>query len=175
MRYALGDRSPQLLGANHFIAPSADVIGAVELHDSVSIWYQAVVRGDQDTIVVGAGSNVQDAAVLHTDAGVALDIGERVTIGHQAMLHGCHIGNESLIGIGATILNGATIGQHCIVGANALVTEGKSFEPGHLIIGAPAKAVRELSSDEIKRVQLSAAHYIANAARFQSSIVSIDD
>ncbi|MEM1262181.1 MAG: gamma carbonic anhydrase family protein [Pseudomonadota bacterium] len=174
MRYALGGSEPQFHGDGHFVAPSADVIGNVELHDSVSVWYQAVVRGDQDRIVIGAGSNVQDAAVLHTDAGIELHVGQRVTIGHQAMLHGCVVGDESLIGIGATLLNGATIGRHCIVGAHALVTEGKSFDPGQLIVGAPARAVRELTAEEIQQLQLSAEHYVANAARFRSSAAPID-
>ncbi|MEL7535735.1 MAG: gamma carbonic anhydrase family protein [Pseudomonadota bacterium] len=174
MRYALGDDRPILHGDGHFVAPSADLIGRVELHAGASVWYQAVLRGDQDRIVIGAGSNIQDAAVLHTDAGIELVVGERVTIGHQVMLHGCHVGDESLIGIGATVLNGAQIGRHCIVGANSLITEGKVFEPGRLIHGAPAKAVRELTADEIQLVQASAAHYQANAARFGRDARAID-
>ena len=174
MRYALGDDEPTLIGADHFIAPSADVIGKVELHAGASVWYQAVVRGDTDRIVIGAGSNVQDAAVLHTDQGIVLNLGERVTVGHQVMLHGCTIGDESLIGIGSTVLNGAVIGRHSIVGAASLVTEGKVFEPGQLILGAPAKAVRELTADEIRLVQMSAAHYEANARRFANEIRALD-
>ena len=170
MIYALGDRSPELVGDGHFVAANATVIGHVRLLPESSIWFNCVLRGDNEPIEVGAGSNVQDGCVLHTDPGFPLTIGAGVTVGHKVMLHGCTIGDNSLVGIGSTILNGATIGRNCLVGAHSLVTEGKSFPDGSLILGSPAKAVRELTKEEIAGVTESARHYVANAARFQAEL-----
>lgn len=170
MIYSLGERAPELVGDGHFIAPGAVLIGRVRLLPESSVWFNCVLRGDNEPIEVGAGSNVQDGCVLHTDMGFPLTIAAGVTVGHKVMLHGCTIGENSLIGIGSTVLNGASIGRNCLVGANALVTEGKTFADGSLILGAPAKVVRELSEEEIAAIRESARHYVANAARFNSSL-----
>jgi carbonic anhydrase/acetyltransferase-like protein (isoleucine patch superfamily) len=170
MIYSLGDRTPVLEGKGHFIAGNASVIGDVRLLDRASVWFNCVLRGDNELIEIGAGSNVQDGAVLHTDLGYPLTVGRDVTVGHKVMLHGCTIGNNSLIGIGSTILNGATIGENCLVGAHALVTEGKSFPDGSLILGSPAKVVRPLTAEEIAGISEAAQHYVANAARFESEL-----
>ena len=170
MIYSLGDRTPVLEGKGHFIAGNASVIGDVRLLDRASVWFNCVHRGDNELIEIGAGSNVQDGAVLHTDLGYPLTVGRDVTVGHKVMLHGCTIGNNSLIGIGSTILNGATIGENCLVGAHALVTEGKSFPDGSLILGSPAKVVRPLTAEEIAGISEAAQHYVANAARFESEL-----
>lgn len=162
----LGDRRPVIEGDGHFVAANATVIGDVTLKPRSSVWFQTVIRGDVDSIVIGEGSNVQDASVLHTDEGFPLVIGKDVTVGHKVMLHGCRVGDNSLIGIASTVLNGAHIGRNSIVGANALVTEGKIFPDGVLILGAPAKIVRELTEDEIAAITMSAAHYVKNAERF---------
>lgn len=154
-----------------WVADSAQVIGRVELGEDCSIWFGAVLRGDQpEPIRIGRGSNIQDASVLHSDAGVPLTIGENVTVGHQVVLHGCTIGDGSLIGIGAVVLNGAKIGKHCLVGAGALVTEGKEFPDGSLIVGSPAVVKRALSAEQIAGLQRSAEHYIANAARYKNTL-----
>jgi carbonic anhydrase/acetyltransferase-like protein (isoleucine patch superfamily) len=153
-----------------WVADSAQVMGAVSLGPDASVWFGTVIRGDTEHIAVGAGSNIQDASVLHADVGYPLTIGERVTVGHQVMLHGCTIGDESLIGIGAVVLNGATIGKHCLVGAGALVTEGKSFPDGSMIIGSPAKVVRQLTPEQIDGLRRSAQHYIDNARRYRNGL-----
>ncbi len=170
MIYALGDRSPELVGEGHFVAANATIVGNVRLLPEASVWFSCVLRGDNDSIEVGAGSNVQDGCVLHTDPGFPLTIGTGVTVGHKVMLHGCTIGDNSLIGIGSTILNGAAIGRNCMVGAHSLVTEGKSFPDGSLILGSPARVVRELSDEEIAGMTESARHYVTNAARFSTSL-----
>jgi carbonic anhydrase/acetyltransferase-like protein (isoleucine patch superfamily) len=170
MIYSLGDCAPVLEGKGHFIAGNASVIGNVRLLDRASVWFNCVLRGDSELIEIGAGSNVQDGAVLHTDFGYPLTVGRDVTLGHKVMLHGCTIGNNSLIGIGSTILNGATIGENCLVGAHALITEGKSFPDGSLILGSPAKVVRQLTAEEIAGISEAAQHYVANAARFVSDL-----
>ncbi|OYZ33794.1 MAG: gamma carbonic anhydrase family protein, partial [Polynucleobacter sp. 16-46-70] len=146
--FELDGKSPQL-AAGAWVAESAEVIGMVELHKNASVWPQVVVRGDNDHIQIGEGSNVQDASVLHTDPGFPLVIGKHVTVGHKVMLHGCQIGDGSLIGIGAVILNGAKIGKNCLVGAGALITEGKEFPDGSMILGTPAKVVKSLSPEQI--------------------------
>jgi len=170
--YELDGVAPQLeTGA--WVADSAEVMGAVEIGKDASIWFGAVVRGDTETIRIGAGTNIQDASVLHADIGKPLTIGENVTVGHQVMLHGCTIGDGSLIGIGAVILNGARIGSSCLVGAGALVTEGKEFPDGSMIIGSPAKAVRELTEAQKQSLLASARHYVANAHRFRSGLKKI--
>lgn len=166
MMYALGDRAPVLEGSGHFIAPGAVIVGSVRLRDAASVWFNCVLRGDNDWIDIGARSNIQDGSVLHTDPGLELVVGEQVTVGHKVMLHGCTIGSGSLIGIGSTILNGAQIGAHCIVGAHSLVTEGKRFPDGTLILGSPARAVRELDDEERARIARSADIYVANAERY---------
>ena len=157
-----------------WVADSAQVIGNVVLGDQASVWFGCVVRGDMECITIGAGSNIQDTSVLHADAGQPLVIGERVTVGHQAVLHGCSVGDESLIGIGAIVLNGAKIGKNCLVGAGALVTEGKEFPDGSMIIGAPARLVRQLTPEQMDSLRLSAQHYIENAQRFRSGLKEID-
>ena len=166
MIYALGERVPVLEGAGHYVAENATVIGSVILKERASIWFNAVVRGDNDTIEIGSRSNVQDGAVLHTDSGIRLEVGAGVTVGHQAMLHGCTIGDHSLVGIGAIIMNHATIGKHSIVAANALVTEKKSFPDGVLIVGSPAGISRELSDDERGYIAQAAARYVAKASTY---------
>jgi carbonic anhydrase/acetyltransferase-like protein (isoleucine patch superfamily) len=153
-----------------WVADSAQVMGNVHLHEDSSVWFGAVLRGDTETITVGKGSNVQDGTVMHADYGFPLVVGERVTIGHQVMLHGCTIGDESLIGIGATVLNGAKIGKNCLVGAGALVTEGKEFPDGSMIIGSPAKVVRQLTPEQIEGLRRSAAHYVENAERYRKGL-----
>ena len=170
--YELDGVAPQM-AASAWVADSAQVMGNVVLGEDASVWFGGVVRGVTDSITVGAGSNIQDASVLHADLGQPLVVGERVTVGHQVMLHGCTIGDESLIGIGAIVLNGAKIGRNCLVGAGSLVTEGKEFPDGSMIIGSPAKAVRELSPAQIEGLRQSAQHYIDNARRFQGGLRKI--
>lgn len=169
---ALGERTPVLDGTGHFIAANATIIGTVHLGSEASVWFNAVLRGDNDWIEIGARSNIQDACVLHTDAGIRLVVGAGVTVGHRVTLHGCEIGDNSLIGIGSTVLNGARIGSNSVVGAHALVTENKSFPDGSLIIGSPAKAVRQLSDEEIAAIRWSADHYVQNAARYLSELAT---
>ena len=170
--YELDGLAPQV-AAGAWIADSAEVIGAVEIGADASIWFGAVVRGDTETIRIGAGTNIQDASVLHADIGKPLTIGENVTVGHQVMLHGCTVGDGSLIGIGAVVLNGAKIGKGCIVGAGALVTEGKEFPDGSMILGSPAKAVRALTPEQQEGLRWSARHYVENAQRFRSGLKKI--
>lgn len=172
--YRLDDREPVLPDGFHWIAASAEVIGAVEIGEDVGIWFNAVLRGDNEFIRVGRGSNIQENCVLHTDMGFPLSIGEGCTIGHQAMLHGCTIGDNSLIGMGATVLNGAVIGKNCLIGAGALVTERKIIPDNSMVLGSPGKVVRELDETAITMLRLSAAHYIDNAKRFAVGLVRID-
>lgn len=157
-----------------WVAPSADLIGDVRLGDKSSIWFGAVIRADNTPIVIGEGSNVQEQAVLHSDPGKPCTIGKNVTIGHKAMLHGCTIGNNVLIGMGATILNNAVIPDNCLVGAGALVTEGKTFPPGSLIMGAPAKAVRELTEEAIASIEQSARGYSERSVKFSAQLKRVD-
>jgi carbonic anhydrase/acetyltransferase-like protein (isoleucine patch superfamily) len=165
--YQLGDKVPVLpKEGEYWIAPNAQVMGSVVLHRNASVWFGATLRGDNEPLTIGEGSNVQDNSVLHTDAGVPLTIGARVTVGHMVMLHGCEIGDGSLIGIGSVVLNGAKIGKGCLVGANSLITENKIFPDGVMIMGSPARVVRELSDMESKRLELSAANYVANWKRY---------
>lgn len=167
--YELDGVAPKI-AESAWVADSAEVMGRVTLGEDASVWFGTVVRGDTESITIGAGSNIQDASVLHADFGKPLVVGCNVTVGHQVMLHGCTIGDESLIGIGAVVLNGARIGRNCLVGAGALVTEGKEFPDGSMIIGSPAKAVRQLSPDQIEGLRQSARHYIDNARRFKSGL-----
>ncbi len=170
--YALGARTPEI-SESAWVADSAQVIGDVALAQDVSIWFGAVLRGDTEHMRIGRGSNIQDGSVLHADVGKPLTVGEHVTVGHKVMLHGCTIGDGSLIGIGAVVLNGARIGRHCLVGAGALVTEGKEFPDGSMIIGAPAKAVRQLTPEQIEGLRDSARGYVENARRYKTSLAKI--
>ena len=171
--YQLEDDVPEL-HASAWVADSARVIGKVRLAEGVSIWYGAVLRGDNDLIGIGRNSNVQDGSVLHTDHGMPLTLGEGVTVGHQVMLHGCSIGDNSLIGIQSVVLNGARIGRDSIVGAGALVTEGKQFPDGVLIVGAPAKVVRELTPEQIAHLRQMALHYVRQQQRHAHGLRRID-
>lgn len=170
--YEIQGTSP-MIAESAWVADSAEVIGDVVLGEDVSVWFGVVIRGDTDTIRIGARSNIQDLSVLHADAGMPLQIGAGVTVGHKVMLHGCTIGDDSLIGIGAIVLNGARIGKACLVGAGALVTEGKAFPDGSMIIGSPAKAVRSLTPEQLQGLRESAAHYVANARRFKNGLSKI--
>ncbi len=170
--YELDNISPQM-PESVWVADSAQVMGNVELGEDTSVWFGVVIRGDTECIRIGRGSNIQDASVLHADIGKPLTVGDHVTVGHKVMLHGCTIGDGSLIGIGAVVLNGAKIGKGCIVGAGALVTEGKEFPDGSMIIGSPAKSVRELTAEEQASLKMGALHYIENARRFKTSLHKI--
>ena len=170
--FQLGPHVPEI-DASAFVADTATVIGKVRLGARASVWYGATLRGDNELIHVGADSNVQEGAVLHTDPGYPLTVGDGVTIGHQAMLHGCQIGDGALIGIQAVVLNGAVIGKGCLVGAGALVTEGKRFDDHMLILGTPAKAVRALTDAEITKLQGNAANYVARGALFKTQLHKI--
>jgi carbonic anhydrase/acetyltransferase-like protein (isoleucine patch superfamily) len=170
MLYTLGERRVELRGAHHFIAHNAVVIGAVVLEDEASIWFNTVVRGDNDPIAIGARSNVQDGSVLHTDEGVPLVIGAGVTVGHQAMLHGCTIGEDTLVGIQAVVLNRAVIGRECLIGAGTLIPEGKTIPDRSLVIGRPGKVVRTLTDEEVARLRASADHYVENARRYLGNL-----
>ena len=167
--YQLDDLKP-VIADSAWVADSAQVMGNVTLGADSSVWFGAIIRGDMDSITVGAGSNIQDGSVLHADDNMPLTIGENVTVGHQVMLHGCTIGDGSLIGIQAVVLNGAKIGKNCLVGAGALVTEGKEFPDGSMILGSPAKAVRQLSEAQLEGLKMSAQHYIKNANRYKAGL-----
>jgi len=172
--YTLEDHAPVLPeNGDYWVAPDANVIGKVILAEGANIWFGATLRGDNEAIEVGAGSNIQENCVLHTDMGYPLVIGAGCTIGHKAMLHGCAIGENSLIGMGATVLNGARIGKNCLIGAGALVTEGKEIPDGSLVMGAPGKVVRMLTEAQIAGLRASALHYQQNARRFRDGLVAI--
>ena len=170
MLYALGEDAPQLEDESVWVATSADVMGKVRLAAGVSVWFQCVMRGDNEQMVIGEDSNIQDGSICHSDYGAPLTVGREVTVGHGVTLHGCTIEDGCLIGMGATILNKAVIREGSIVGAGALVTEGKSFEPGMLIVGSPARAVRALTDEEKAFIRLSAKHYRENATKFRSQL-----
>ncbi|MEW9303910.1 gamma carbonic anhydrase family protein [Labrys neptuniae] len=173
--YALDDIAPSVpADGRYWLAPDARVIGRVILAEDANIWFGAVLRGDNEPMTVGARSNIQDGAVLHSDPGFPLTIGEDCTIGHSAILHGCTIGAGSLIGMGATILNGARIGKGCLVGANALITEGKEFPDHSLIVGSPARVLRPLDAEAVAKLRQSSAHYVANAKRFAKGLKRVD-
>jgi carbonic anhydrase/acetyltransferase-like protein (isoleucine patch superfamily) len=167
--YKFENSSPSI-AASAYIAPNASIIGKAVLAENSSVWFGATLRGDNEIISIGANSNVQDGAVLHTDPGFPLQVGINVSIGHQAMLHGCTVGDGSLIGIQAIVLNGAVIGKGCLVGAGALVTEGKAFADGTLILGSPAKVVRELTAEERENLLKSAANYAVRATHYRSHL-----
>lgn len=170
--YRYGEHTPDIHD-DTYVADQATVIGRVALNAGASVWPQAVLRGDNEPIEIGAGSNVQEGAVLHTDPGYPLRVAEHVTIGHQAMLHGCSVGEGSLIGIQAVVLNGAKIGKNCLVGAGALVTEGKEFPDNSLILGAPAKVVRELSEEAIANIRANSTHYVDNGRNHKANLEKI--
>ncbi len=170
--YELDGIAPRLANSA-WVADSAQVMGNVELAEDASVWFGVVVRGDTEIIRIGRGSNIQDASVLHADFGVPLTVGANVTVGHKVMLHGCTIGDGSLIGIGAVVLNNARIGKNCLVGAGALVTEGKEFPDGSMIIGSPARAMRRLSDEQIALLQTIGQHYVDNARRFRAGLKKI--
>ena len=172
--YQLGDVRPEA-GAEVFVADTARVIGRVRLGEQSSVWFGAVLRGDNEPIEIGAGSNVQDGAVLHTDPGYPLRVGCGVTVGHQAMLHGCSVGDGSLIGIQAVVLNGARIGRNCLVGAGAVVTEGKEFPDGSLILGAPARVMRSLDAAQIEGMRRNALTYVERAALFRRALRALPE
>ncbi|MEM1114574.1 MAG: gamma carbonic anhydrase family protein [Pseudomonadota bacterium] len=173
MKYKLGEKSPNLQGEGHFIAPNAAVIGDVTLHDRSSVWFSCVLRGDAERLEVGARSNIQDGTVMHADPGFPMVVGEDCTVGHNAMLHGCTIGDGSLVGIGAVVLNGARVGKACLIGANALVTEGMEIPDGSMVLGAPAKIRRELTAEEQAALRLNGDHYVSNAAHFTAELEAL--
>jgi carbonic anhydrase/acetyltransferase-like protein (isoleucine patch superfamily) len=170
MVYSLGEKTPVLNGSGHFVAESATVVGDVVMEEGASVWFGAVVRGDNDLIHLGAGVNVQDGAILHTDTGYQLVLERDVSIGHQAMLHGCHVGEGSLIGIQAVVLNGAKIGKQCLIGAQAFVGEGKVIPDRSLVLGSPGKVVRTLTEDEAANLSKIAAGYRLRAAQFNTAL-----
>jgi carbonic anhydrase/acetyltransferase-like protein (isoleucine patch superfamily) len=172
MIYALGGVAPEI-GPRVWVAPDANVVGAVTLDEDANVWFGATLRGDNERITIGARSNVQEGCVLHTDLGFPLTVGPDCTIGHKAILHGCTVEAGALIGMGATVLNGAVIGAGSLVGAGALVTEGKRIPPGSLVVGAPAKVVRPLDAAAQEALIASAAHYVANAARFRDGLKAV--
>lgn len=171
--YELGDRKP-VCAPDSWVADNATIIGSVVLESCASVFFGAVVRGDTDLITIGERSNIQDNAVLHTDAGIRLTLGKRIIVGHQAMLHGCTVGDGSLIGIGAIILNGAEIGAHSLVAAGAMIPEGKKYPDYSLILGSPGKVVRQLSQEEAQRLMLGADAYVARWQSYQNSLRRID-
>lgn len=174
MKYRLGqahvDAHP-----DSWVAPNATLVGKVKLEPGASVWFNAVLRGDNELIHIGESSNVQDGTVMHTDMGFPLNIGKGVTIGHNAMLHGCSVGDYSLIGINAVVLNGAKIGKYCIIGANSLIGEGKEIPDGSLVMGSPGKVVRELNEQQKKMLEASAAHYVHNAQRYARELAEQDE
>jgi carbonic anhydrase/acetyltransferase-like protein (isoleucine patch superfamily) len=171
--YALDGVAPDIDSDVGFVAPNAVLVGDVVLGPEVGVWFGVVARGDNERIAIGARSNVQENCVLHTDMGFPLTIGENCTIGHSAILHGCTIGDNSLIGMGATVLNGAKIGKNCLIGANALVTEGKEIPDNSLVVGAPGKVVRTLDAAAAARLAASAESYVKNARRFAAGMVEV--
>ncbi len=173
--YALGSLRPQTPPkGSYWVAPDANVVGQIEIGDEVGIWFGVTLRGDNEPIRLGARTNIQENVVIHVDPGFPVTIGEGCTIGHGAIIHGCTIGENSLIGMGATVLNGAKIGRNCLVGANALVTEGKEFPDNSLIVGAPAKAIRTLDEAAVEGLKRSAAHYVKNWRRYAADLTRLD-
>lgn len=171
MIYRLGDRHLSYLGKPAFIAPNATLIGSIEIHEKASIWFNVVIRADNDKVTIGEASNIQDGSVLHIDPGYPLTIGKHVTVGHKAMLHGCTIGDNTLIGINAVVLNGAKIGKNCLIGANTLIPERMEIPDGSMVVGSPGKIKRALSEQEIQMLAMGAAHYVQNAQRYQDDLV----
>ena len=172
MLYALGNKKPVLQG-NNYVAPNATVIGDVILGRNANVWWNVVIRGDNDTITIGENVNIQDGSVLHTDEGVALTLEKDVSVGHMVMLHGCTVKEGSLIGIKAVVLNHAVIGRNCLIGANSLIPEGKVIPDRSLVVGSPGRVVRQLSDEEVARVRWIASHYVENAARYLKDLEQI--
>ena len=170
MIYSLGERKLKIVGEDYFIAENATVIGSVVIHNDVSIWFNAVLRGDNEPLVIEEGSNIQDGVVIHTDEGIPFRIGKGVTVGHQAMLHGCDIGDNSLIGINSVVLNTARIGKNCIIGANSLITHNTEIPDNSMVLGSPGKVIREVTEKEIEYLRFSAEHYVANFKRFKKEL-----
>lgn len=170
MMYDLGERKVHFASDDYFVAPGAALIGSVRVGHQASIWFNAVLRADQDVITIGDDCNIQDAAVLHVDPGFPLVLGKGVTVGHKAMVHGCTVGDYSLIGINAVVLNGARIGRYCIIGANALVTEGMEVPDGSVVMGTPGKIRKTLSPEERTHLEHMAAHYVDNGRRFRQAL-----
>ncbi|MDP5240602.1 gamma carbonic anhydrase family protein [Uliginosibacterium sp. 31-16] len=170
--FALDDRVPEL-DEGAWVADSATVIGSVQLARNASVWFNAVLRGDNDPITVGEHTNIQDGAILHTDEGIPLTLGSHVSVGHMAMLHGCTVGDGTLIGMNAVVLNGAVIGKHCLIGAKALIPEGKVIPDRSLVVGTPGRIIRELTEDEVARIWSSAEGYVSNAERFRTGLRQI--
>lgn len=170
MIYSLDERVVEFASDNYFVAPNATVIGSVMVGDNVSIWFNAVLRGDNDVIAIGDNTNIQDGAVVHVDPGKPVKIGRGVTVGHKAVIHGCTIGDNTLIGINAVILNHARIGNNCIIGANALIPEGKIIPDGSLVVGAPGRVIKQLDEEQIAQLRRSAEGYVANGQRFREGL-----
>ena len=172
--YALGDKTPNLPASGNFwVAPDAQVIGNVTMLENASVWFNAVIRGDNEEIIIGENSNIQDGAVMHTDIGFPMTIGSNVTVGHQAMLHGCTVGDNTLVGIGATVLNGAKIGKNCLIGAHALIGEGKEIPDNSMVLGMPGKVVRELDENNAAMLKASAEYYVSNWQRFKKVLKEV--
>ncbi len=174
MMYKLGDKQPSLQGEGHFVADSANVIGDVVLESKSSVWFNAVIRGDNATITLGEETNVQDGAVLHTDPGIPLTLGKGVIVGHNVMLHGCTVGDNTLIGIGAVVLNNAKIGKNCIIGANALVTERSEIPDNSMVLGSPAKVVKQIDDATAEMLKLNAEVYVHHAARYSKDLETVE-
>lgn len=174
MIYTLSGKTPILHG-DVFVAPGSHVIGSVELGDKASVWFNVVIRADDDSIIIGEETNIQDGSVLHVDAGSPMTIGNRVVVGHKVMLHGCTIGDESLIGINAVVLNGAKIGKHCLIGANSLIPENAIIPDGSLVLGTPGKVVRKLNDKEIAKIAAGAKQYCIRAAEYKSQLIAAPD
>ena len=173
MIYKLGEHEVEITGEDFYVAETASVIGKVRLANDTSVWFGAVLRGDNESITVGENTNIQECAVVHTDPGFPCILGSNVTIGHQAMLHGCQVGDNSLIGINAVVLNGAKIGRNCLIGANALVTENQEIPEGSLVIGSPAKPIKQLTTAQIQKLKESAEHYVTRFKKFKRDL-SVD-
>jgi carbonic anhydrase/acetyltransferase-like protein (isoleucine patch superfamily) len=170
--YSLGERQVSYIGTPAFIAPNATLIGSIEIHKNASIWFNVVIRADNDKVIIGEASNIQDGSILHIDPGYPLTIGKNVTVGHKAMLHGCTIGDNSLIGINAVVLNGAIIGKNCLIGANTLIPERMEIPDGSMVVGSPGKIKRSLSDEEINMLAMGAAHYVQNGQRYQDDLTA---
>jgi len=170
--YSLDGVRPDIAD-NAYVAPSAQIIGNVKMADHSSVWFGAVIRGDNDLIEIGARTNIQDNSVLHTDPGIPLIIGDGVIVGHRVMLHGCKIGENTLIGIGATILNGAVIGKNCIIGAHSLITEGKVIPDGSMVVGSPGRVIKSLTEQHFQMLRINSEVYVANAKRFNQNLIEI--
>ncbi|MFG3454279.1 gamma carbonic anhydrase family protein [Stutzerimonas stutzeri] len=174
MKYRLGDSRVEA-HPQSWVAPNATLVGKIRLDAGANVWFGAILRGDNELIHIGENSNVQDGSVMHTDMGYPLTLGTGVTVGHNAMLHGCSVGDFSLVGINAVVLNGAKIGRYCIIGANTLIAEGKEIPDGSLVVGSPGKVVRELTEQQKKMLEASAAHYVHNAQRYARDLVEQED